>query len=419
MDKGIISVRSHHPRDGRRKQWISFRRFPKRMLVCGLTLACLVGLGSASAAAAAPLRHPNKTANPKMGLPPSKSALSHARLRMSTYTTHGIHAPKGDLLANRNLRPPANRRPPAVNSRSAPAASSPQFQYQWAVHRGVGQSDGATDTMDIAEPLLDAPTDYHTLGELMVLSADGMQRVEVGWTVDYNVNGDLLPHLFVYHWVDGAQTCYNGCGFVRYSGSAFPGEILPVGARKAFSIMHYQGNWWIAYDGAWFGYYPDLLWGNRYTSSGEIDSYGEVSTSVPDYLSCTEMGNGRYSEDPSSAAMQVTVINRAQDFTWLTPYATDPAYYSVTSTGSNSIRYGGPAPIGGYCYEKPRIVPNVIGDYTTTAGQKLQASGLVIRNIFYQSDGLPFGTVDNQYPAAGSQLTPGSAVDLLESNGQS
>src|SRR6516162_3792920 len=133
----------------------------------------------------------------------------------------------------------------------------------------------------------------------MVLSADRMQQVEVGWTVDYNVNGDLLPHLFVYHWVDGAQTCYNGCGFVRYSGSVVPGEVLPAGTRKAFTIMHYQGNWWIAYDGNWFGYYPDSLWGNRYTTSGEIDAYGEVSTSVPDYLSCTEMGNGRYSEDPA------------------------------------------------------------------------------------------------------------------------
>lgn len=337
---------------------------------------------------------------------------------MSTYTTRGIYAPKGDPV---NHRPPASQRPTGANSRLAPRDIVPGIpgEYQWASEQGLGSSDGATDTMDVAKPLLDAPTDYHTLGELMVLSADRKQQVEVGWTVDYNVNGDLLPHLFVYHWVDDVASCYNGCGFVRYSSSTIPGEILPTGTRKAFTIMHYQGNWWIGYDGVWFGYYPDSLWGNRYTSSGEIDEYGEVSTASHDYLSCTEMGNGRYAEDPAAASMQASVINPAGSFTWLTPSATDPAYYSIVGTGPGAMRYGGPAPIGGYCYEKPRIVPSVVGDDSWTAGQKLQGSALTLRYVFYDSAGLPFGTIINQYPTAGSHLPPGSGVDVTEANGQS
>lgn len=50
-----------------------------------------------------------------------------------------------------------------------------------------------------------------------VQSEDGRHIVEVGWTVDRELNGDAQPHLFVYHWVDGQATCYNGCGFVQYS----------------------------------------------------------------------------------------------------------------------------------------------------------------------------------------------------------
>jgi beta-lactam-binding protein with PASTA domain len=72
----------------------------------------------------------------------------------------------------------------------------------------------------------------------------------------------------------------------------------------------------------------------------------------------------------------------------------------------------------GYCYEKPRIVPSVVGDDSWTAGQKLQGSALTLRYVFYDSAGLPFGTIINQYPTAGGLLSPGSGVDVTEANGQ-
>ena len=77
----------------------------------------------------------------------------------------------------------------------------------------IGIADGASVQIDQARPVI-GPA-YHSLIELAVESLDSSQIVEVGWTVDKELNGDDLPHLFVFHWVDGAPTCYNGCGFVQ------------------------------------------------------------------------------------------------------------------------------------------------------------------------------------------------------------
>jgi hypothetical protein len=57
--------------------------------------------------------------------------------------------------------------------------------------------------------------------------------VEVGWTVDDSLNGDYRPHLFVYHWVNNGETCYNGCGFVQVKSPYSPGMALRRGCQAA------------------------------------------------------------------------------------------------------------------------------------------------------------------------------------------
>ena len=88
---------------------------------------------------------------------------------------------------------------------------------------GEGTTVGAGGFFTQEEPAL-AATASHSLVELAVSSADGRHIVEIGVTVDDGVNGDVVPHLFAFHWVSGAPTCYNACGFVQTSATRFPGR---------------------------------------------------------------------------------------------------------------------------------------------------------------------------------------------------
>ena len=100
---------------------------------------------------------------------------------------------------------------------------------------------GQTGSLTQHQPYLGV-NDYHTLAEISVESADLRQIVEVGWTVDRGVNGDSLPHLFVFHWVNGAPTCYYGCGFVPVQSPWSPGSPVSVTlVPQAYAIVHFPG----------------------------------------------------------------------------------------------------------------------------------------------------------------------------------
>lgn len=207
--------------------------------------------------------------------------------------------------------------------------------YLYAGSDQFGSSDGAWTYMDVADPYL-APSDSHTLGELAVESTDGQQIVEVGWTVDRGLNGDTQPHLFVYHWVNGQETCYNGCGYVA-TDFAVPGMALATGKRE-FGIEHMNGRWYIGIDSKWIGYFPDSLWGNSYTKAGLVQAFGEVSVANPGFP-CTDMGNGDYASNPSAASILLGYFNGPG--VSLSSYSTNPSFYSIRTVASDTIRYGG------------------------------------------------------------------------------
>lgn len=74
-------------------------------------------------------------------------------------------------------------------------------------------------------------------------SSDQRQALEVGWKMDRGLNGDDTPHLFVFHWVDGARTCYNGRGFVPRNEPGYTaGATLPVSV-SAPKILHTEQLW--------------------------------------------------------------------------------------------------------------------------------------------------------------------------------
>lgn len=226
--------------------------------------------------------------------------------------------------------------------------------YYYAGGKQTATSDGASVLVDIVKPVI-AANGFHSLAELAVESANFQQVVEVGWNVDPALYGDNNPHAFVFKWVNGTAGCYNGCGWVGAMGAATTaGQSLAadIGTIKSFAIQHLTNaqcgctaGWWVAYNGAWMGAFPDTLWTSpTYTQAGFHQVFGEVALS--DTTSTTDMG------DPSVSLASATVGARLNSYAMvnsgsansLTLFATDAARWSVfysPTTSVRSIRYGG------------------------------------------------------------------------------
>ncbi|WP_329582693.1 neprosin family prolyl endopeptidase [Kitasatospora sp. NBC_01250] len=213
--------------------------------------------------------------------------------------------------------------------------------YDYVNGRQVTDASGATMRMMVAAPAIKpGDTDSHSLQELALQSGDQKSTVEIGWTVDLGLNGDLRPHLFVYHWVDGAESCYNGCGFVQVSHSAKAGMALPAGSAARFAIQNVGGDWWVFYDDQPVGYFPGSLWQGTYTRAQMISAFGEVAHASGS--TCEQMGDGKAGTAHGSGWIDDFHLIGATDRSHLTVTATSPALYDAGRVTPTSFHLGGP-----------------------------------------------------------------------------
>lgn len=217
--------------------------------------------------------------------------------------------------------------------------------YDYVYGRQQVDAAGASVIMDQARPELDpADNDGHSLQELAIESADGQQIVEVGWTVDRELNGDAHPHLFIYHWVDGQESCYNGCGFVPTSRIFTAGMRLAENVAGVFSIVNKHGDWWISYDGFPLGYFPGSLWGGTFTRLGLVQAFGEVAATVAP--TCTDMGDGRSGDSTRSSWIAGFTLHDAAARPSLDVLSSTPDWYSQGQVHATSFHLGGPGGLG-------------------------------------------------------------------------
>ena len=230
--------------------------------------------------------------------------------------------------------------------------------YHYATGYQYAEADGASANLGIQKPFLQ-PDDYHTLGEVAVQSADGLQKVEIGWVVSQNINGDLDPHIFGYHWVNGEATCWNTCGWVDNAavstnlGDAIPSSMWePSVTNIKFKIQFYDGVWWLGFNGEWLGHYPKELWsdeGVTFEKGGLFQAFGEVLSTRQQ--PCTDMGNGVIGTNASALSINsfsLILPNPSTTASSLTlemnPTANTPDKYNQQAW-SGSVRsydYGGP-----------------------------------------------------------------------------
>ena len=273
------------------------------------------------------------------------------------------------LLSSSAFAAPLKGMPRVPGTFTAPHAGN-VFLYAGYYQAPGGASAGAGAKMKQGDPGL-AADDFHTLGEIGVISADQRQIVEIGWTVDPGVNGDVQPRLFVFHWVDGMPTCYNGCGFVQVSTTKKPGMKVEAGGLADYQIALRGSDWWLSYEGEDVGYFPGSLWPTPYTVAGHVQWFGEIAAGTAD--SCSEMGNGAKGTDPTAAAMSglyLVAPGGAHVAANAMPgEVTMPAYWNIGQTAPDAFSFGGPGSPINCC------TPGTCSDSMSACGRPADACG--------------------------------------------
>jgi hypothetical protein len=201
---------------------------------------------------------------------------------------------------------------------------------------------GASALWGQYQPTL-ASADSHSLAEMSVESEDDEQIVEVGWTVDRGVNRDALPHLFVFHWVDGKPGCYNGCGWQQVSPTRYPGMVVELTREPQQVIFRYfNSGWWVWYQSEWIGFFPGGLWAVDFSTAGLVQWFGEIAGQVQPI---SQMGDGLLPSQADAAFMQDLEVegdsgdSQAASVTVNT--VTDPQTYQLTIMDAG-FAFGGP-----------------------------------------------------------------------------
>lgn len=228
-----------------------------------------------------------------------------------------------------------------VNTNDGSCQASACFYYVGGDQNNF-TGTGASVSFTQADPKV-GPNDFHSLTELAVESADGTQIVEVGWIVAQQVNNDNLPHLFVFHWVNGQSTCYNGCGFVPYANAKIAaGAKIKSSGVGSFEINFSANKWIVYYNGSRVGYFPESIWGGSFTSIGLAQVFGEVAGSVSNPPQ-TQMGNGVLGSKANSNVMEnFSLIGTSVKPKLNTYIIADQTVYDSGKVKATSLNYGGP-----------------------------------------------------------------------------
>lgn len=218
-----------------------------------------------------------------------------------------------------------------------------------ATYYSAGGQQTVSDTQAYANFGLATPTltagDYFSTAEILVKGgASTNDSVEIGWTINPSLNGDSMPHLFVYWTKAGVGQCYNAAcpGYTAYAGATYPVGSLLTTAMK-LGVVHSSGAWWFwaattGGVGGYIGYINDTSWTTAWSTFSLVQAFGQVATSAA--APTTQMGNGYCSDSTSSltigsmAYSTTTTVN-------LTAFATDSNKYSATMLSARTLRYGG------------------------------------------------------------------------------
>jgi hypothetical protein len=282
----------------------------------------------------------------------------------TTPALNTAHRPVG-VKASKGF-PPADKNQAAKANSLTPCGNCYKYSAQFQTLSATDAADGASINFSVHKTFRKSG-DAHTLAELAV--SDGGNVIEVGWNVDLTVNGDEDPHVFVGSWVNGTFQGYNGGGGYTDALGCSPcagGSLLgAVGTTKQFNIDHIGTNWWVGYNGAFFGAFPDSTWtaaGQTFVKGRSIQPFGEIN--VANDEACTDMGSGAHAGAGASAsASSYGLYNSSATAALTAGTITVPSIWAQTTVSSISFRYGGEGynSIGTAIGVKDHCAPNAAG----------------------------------------------------------
>lgn len=165
------------------------------------------------------------------------------------------------------------------------------------------------------DPYVEHTNEFSLLQVALVRgSGNSRQTIEAGWQEYKDLYGDWVPHLFIFYTTNNYTSSgdnkggYNRDvdGWVQYSSSIYPGATFtPYSIRGGaqyymqFKYQLYKGNWWLAVNNQWIGYYPASLFSTTglRSKADKIDFYGEIVDAASHAgLTKTDMGSGYWPE---------------------------------------------------------------------------------------------------------------------------
>lgn len=323
-----------------------------RAAIAALCAAAL-GLGGVAAPAYASQAPVSSTVKASDPTPPA--LLPDGTKAKNPTRPAGLRDTAAASVAGKKLRPPAPR--------GMAKKSGITYNYAGGVQSfaTTPRPDGVQAGFKVGDPYLQKPPDSHSLGELAVQGGNTAgssvdQIVEIGWQKGEASCANVC--LFVYHWVNGVQTCYNGCGFVNYAGTPVtPGGSIStwVGTVKTMGWTYSGGAWWASANGSWVGYFPASVWTGAspaatFTYANQIQGFFELVTDTTLSTKCSDMGNGNFGSAtigaPATTIGSYTLTNGpAPVWTLFTTDATK--WTSVSVNGSVRTLSGGGPGTGG------------------------------------------------------------------------
>jgi len=260
--------------------------------------------------------------------------------------------------------------PLPAKSIAAPAADS-LSNHRYSRMYQIVDNLGGNSNLNIWRPYVDtARGEEFSLSQAWYLggSGDSLQTAEVGWQNYPTFYGDQNSRLFIYWTADNYKStgCYNlDCAaFVQTNsdvalGADFGSSYSTLGGAQydvSAQFYLYQGNWWLAIQGAWVGYYPGSIY-----RGGQLSKHAQQIQFGTESLGATMWpgeGSGEWSTKGwSQAAYQRNLFyfNTQGTAVWdtLTPWNSSPSCYSASgpfsssSSGWNVFFYeGGPGGSG-------------------------------------------------------------------------
>ncbi|MGH9404463.1 MAG: neprosin family prolyl endopeptidase [Terriglobia bacterium] len=286
---------------------------------------------------------------------------------------------------------------------------------------------GCDFVLNVWDPAINSPAgpgDDHSILQTWLQNYDKpqLQSIEGGWTVDRNLNGDTLPHIFTYYTTNGYTADGNNIGgynrldggWVQYSNSVFPGirinGISTYGGTQYEVSMKFQLyreptdgslNWWVAVQGIWMGYYPATLFSGGVGNDVEWVGFGgEVFSSLANpALTQDQMGSGWQAQGGWTHAAYLRSLRNQSDLNGAMvnnngsgsadtatgggadPYTIQMHMNSGSSWGSYFF-VGGPTPVAA-----PSSLFNQIAFNISTGGDDLRGDSSATASI-----ALPGGT---------------------------